>query len=143
MSRRMRRAAGQRQLRRSAPEANASSPIFSELRGIVLKTVGLVEPLREALEPLADRIELAFVFGSVAKLSDHGASDVDLLVISDTLGYGDVFEALQSAEKQLARAVNPTVYTRAEWKCRRSRTESFTARIAGEPRIVVLGGDDD
>src|SRR4026209_256246 len=72
-------------------QANAASPLFFDLRNIVLKTVGLVEPLRQALRPIESEIRAAFVYGSVAKGSDQATSDIDLMVVSDTLSYGDVF----------------------------------------------------
>ena len=71
-------------------QANAASPLYSELRNIVLKTVGLAEPLRAALKPLSSAaIRAAFVYGSVAKATDQSASDIDLMVISDNLTYGE------------------------------------------------------
>jgi predicted nucleotidyltransferase len=88
-------------------QANPKSPIFTELCAIAQKTVGLAEPLRAALAPLAQRITAAFVFGSVAKRSDTATSDIDVLVLSDSLDYTDVFAALQSAETKLGRTVSP------------------------------------
>src|SRR5260221_4214099 len=76
-------------------QANAASPLFSELRNIVLKTVGLAEPLCDALKSLSSAIRVAFVYGSVAKATDQAASDIDLMIISDSLTYGDVFGALE------------------------------------------------
>ncbi len=75
-------------------QASPTSPIFAELCAIVQKTVGLVEPLREALVPLAKRITAAFVFGSVAKRSDTATRDIDVLGLSDSVDYVDVFAAL-------------------------------------------------
>lgn len=123
-------------------QAHRDSPIFSELHGLVVKTAGMVEPLREALAPLADRIQAAFVYGSVAKGSDRAASDLDLLVLSDGLVYPDVYEALQGAEKLLARPVNPTVMKRAEWKKKRAQRDSFVQRIAAQPKLFVIGSED-
>lgn len=111
-------------------QANRESPVFEELHGLVVKTVGLVEPLRAALTPWADRIEAAFVFGSVGKGTDRAASDVDLLVLTDRLGYADLYSALQSAEEQLARAIQPTVMTLTEWRSRRGQRDSFAARVS-------------
>jgi hypothetical protein len=82
-------------------QANAESPAFEELRGLIAKTVGLVEPLWRALEPLAGQIHAAFVYGSVAKGTDRATSDIDLLVVSDRLGHPDLFTALQAAEREL------------------------------------------
>ena len=56
-------------------QANAASPLFSELRTIVLKTVGLADPLRAALQPLSSAIRAAFVYGSLAKATDQGSED--------------------------------------------------------------------
>lgn len=124
-------------------QANRQSPIFEELHGLVVKTVGLIEPLRAALAPLAARIQAAFVFGSVAKGTDRAASDVDLLVLTDRLGYADLYSALQEAEEQLARPVQPTVMTLAEWRSRRTQSDSFAARVAARPKLFVLGAEDD
>src|SRR5262245_62609075 len=96
-------------------QANSSSPLFGDLRNIVLKTVGLAEPLRDALKPLSSAIRAAFVYGSVAKATDRSSSDIDLIVISDTLSYGEVFGALDQVAKRVGRQVNPTVYTAAEF----------------------------
>ncbi len=122
--------------------ANRNAPVFEELHGLVVKTVGLVDPLREALEPLSDRIEVALVYGSVAAGGDHAESDVDLLVISDELTYADVFEAVEPAERILARPVNPTVMTRQEWRTRAGKGDSFAARVGKRPQLMVLGDMD-
>ena len=87
-------------------------------------------------------IRAAFVYGSVAKGSDKASSDIDLIVISDTLAYPDVFEAVQAAEARLARPVNPTVMTAAQWRAKRTRSDSFVARLATQPRIFLIGSDD-
>lgn len=122
--------------------ARKDAPVFPELHGLVVKTVGIVEPLRAALAPIADEINLAFVFGSVAKGSERAGSDIDLLVVTDKLAYADVYSALVAAEQTLGRMINPTVFTRADWKKKRTRHDSFAARITGQPRLFVLGSDD-
>jgi predicted nucleotidyltransferase len=123
-------------------QANRGSPIFSELHGLIVKTVGVVEPLRSALAPLGDKIRGAFVFGSLAKGSEDAQSDLDLLVIGDALDYSSVYEALQGAESQLNRPVNPTLMSPSEWKKKRARRDSFAARIASQPRLFVIGSED-
>jgi predicted nucleotidyltransferase len=110
---------------------------------LVLKTVGVVEPIRQALAPRAKDVHAAFVYGSVAKGTDTAASDIDLLVISDRLRYPDLFEALQGAEAVLARPINPSVMSAAEWRAQRRKKDSFSARIAAQPRLFVIGSDDD
>ena len=124
-------------------QADRSSPVFTELHRLIVKTVGLVEPLRKALAPTAEEIHAAFVYGSVAKGTDKAGSDIDIIVVSDTLTYPDLFDALRSAEAALARPVNPNVMTRREWRAKRAEKDSFAARIAGGPRVFLIGSDDD
>ena len=116
--------------------------MFEELHGLIVKTIGVVDPLRSALASLADRIERAFIFGSVAKGTERAGSDIDILVVTDDLAYADVFNALVPAEQTLGRTINPTVFTRAEWKRKRSRNDSFAARITAQRRLFVIGSDD-
>jgi predicted nucleotidyltransferase len=116
--------------------------VYPELHGLIVKTVGIVEPLRAALAPIAHDIHLAFVFGSVAKGNERGGSDLDLLVVTNALAYADVYAALEPAERALARTINPTVFTSAEWKRKRNRKDSFAARIAAQRRIFIIGTDD-
>lgn len=124
-------------------QANLDSPIFPELHGLVLKTVGIVDPLRKALGPLADQIHAAFVYGSVAKGTDTAESDVDLMVVSDTLHYPDLYEALQRAETEVARPVNPTIYSLEALRQKRALSDPFLTRVLEQPRIAVLGSDDE
>ncbi len=124
-------------------QANRESPIFAELQGIAVKTVGLTEPLRQALAKVAGGIKVAFVYGSVAKGSDRASSDIDLMIISDRLDYADVFDALQGAEKVLGRPINPTVMKNPDWRRKRSRKDSFAARVAAQPKLFVIGSTDD
>lgn len=123
--------------------ANPASPIHDELAAIVRKTFGLATPLREALEPLADRIHAAFVYGSVAKGTDTAASDIDLLLVADELGYADVMARIHPLAETLGREVNPTIYTRAELRQRIEAGNSFVTRLLEQPRILLIGSDDD
>ena len=120
-------------------QANPQSPIFTELRDITQKTVGLAEPLREALAPLAPRIVAAFVYGSVAKRSDTAGSDIDVLVLSESVDYADAFAALQSAEARLARRINPTVYSPADWRKKRKAGNAFVAKVSAQPKVFLIG----
>jgi len=124
-------------------QADPAAPIYAELCGIVRKTFGLAEPLRVALTPLAAQIKCAFVFGSVAKKQDTASSDIDLMVISDCLGYADAFAALEAASTQLGRTVNPTIYSTKELAKRIKQGEAFVMRVLAQPKLWLIGGDDD
>ena len=123
-------------------QANAASPVFAELRGLVLKTVGLADVLRAALAPLEDQVAAAFVYGSVARQQDTAASDVDVLIVSDALGYAEVFGALEGAAQTLGRIINPTLYTRAELARRRAQDNAFVTRVLDQPRIWLIGDEE-
>lgn len=122
--------------------AYVGSPIFEELRLIVVKTFGVLEVLREALSPLALEIKLAFVYGSVAQGSDRASSDVNVMVISETLSYGQIMAALESAEKQLGRAVQITQYTPEEFVERKRKKHPFLAEVLRQPKLMVIGTED-
>lgn len=122
-------------------QANANSPIFPELQGIVQKTFGLAEPLRHTLGPLAKQIVAAFVYGSVAKKSDTSASDIDLMVLSDELAYSDLFAALEAASATIGRTVNPTILTRKELSKRVKTKEAFMTRVLAQPKIWIIGDE--
>lgn len=123
-------------------QANALSPIFDELCGIASKTMGLAEPLRQALAPLAPRISAAFVYGSVAKRQDTASSDIDLMIVSDELTYPDVFTVLEELTQQLGREVKPTIYSRRQWTQRLARGDGFLKRVLEQPRIWLIGNDN-
>ena len=124
-------------------QANPEAPIFVELCGIAQKTIGLAEPLREALAPLAKKIAAAFVYGSVAKRQDTAASDIDLMLISDKLTYQDVFKVLEDVGARLGRAVNPTLMTRKEVAKRVADGNAFVTRVLAQPKLWLIGGEHD
>jgi len=123
-------------------QANAASPVFAELRGLVLKTVGLADVLRAALEPLAGQIGAAFVYGSVARQQDTAHSDIDVMIVSPTLGYADVFGALESASTTLLRKVNPTLYSAADVAKRIQNDNAFVTRVSQQPKIWLIGSEE-
>jgi len=124
-------------------QANPAAPIHAELVSIIRKTVGMAEPLREALAPLANKIAAAFVYGSVAKRGDTASRDIDLMVLSDTLTYASLLGALHPAIGQLGREVNPTLYSRAELTKRIKQRNAFVTRVLEQPKLWVLGGEGD
>ena len=123
--------------------ANHASPIFEELRGIVTKTFGVRDILVAALAPLAARIDIAFVYGSVAKSTDTAASDIDMMIVSDSLTYADVFAAVEPATISLGRTVNPTVYTSKELSRRVKQGNAFAKRVLAQPKLWLVGGGND
>ena len=124
-------------------QANKESPIFFSLWDIVQKTVGVAAPLQEALQPLAAQIHAAFVFGSVAKKEDSTASDIDVMVISDSLSYADLFAALELATARLGRPVNPTVLSEKDLAKRSKAGNAFVTRVLVQPKIWLIGGESD
>lgn len=124
-------------------QARRDSAVFEDLHRLVVKTVGVAEPLRRALKGKARAVRAAFVYGSLAKGTDKAGSDIDLMVVSESLRYPELFEALQAAEAELGRTINPTLLTPAQWRARRSRGDSLVARVAAQPRIFVIGSADD
>ena len=120
-------------------QANAAAPVFEELRGLMLKTSGLADVLRGALAPLETQISAAFVYGSVAKRQDTAKSDIDLMVVSDSLSYADLFAVLEEATKQLGRTVNPTVYSRQELDKRVREDNAFIKRVLERPKLWLMG----
>jgi predicted nucleotidyltransferase len=122
-------------------QANTAAPVFAELRGLVLKTMGLADVLRVALAPLETHISAAFVYGSVAKQQDTAQSDIDVLILSSTLGYADVFGVLEIATSQLGRRVNPALYTPDEIAKRIAQDHSFVTRVLQQPKIWLIGSE--
>lgn len=122
-------------------QANRASPIFDELCGIVRKTVGLADPIRQALAPVADRIQAAFVYGSVAKREDTAGSDIDLIIVSEDVTYADLYRLLESASQQLGRTVNPTAFTPKELAKKAAGGGAFVKRVLEQPKIWLKGDE--
>ncbi len=121
-------------------QANPECPIYGELLGIVRKTFGIGEALRNALAPLAGQLVWAFVYGSIAKGDDHAGSDIDLMLIGENLNYGEVMEHLMPVEEHLGRAINPTLYRVTDWQARKAAGNSFVLRVAEQDKINLIGG---
>lgn len=122
-------------------QANRQSPIFAELAGIFRKTSGLAEVIRAALLPLAEQIDLAFVFGSVAQGKERNSSDVDLFVVGE-VSFNAVVAALADLHEQLGREINPVILSAAEFD-KKYASDPFLKRVANETKIYVMGGVDD
>lgn len=122
-------------------QANPDCPIYEDLRNILKRTAGVADVLRESLEPLADRILTAFVYGSVARGDERPGSDLDLMIIGE-VSFADVIGALSPAHEVLRREIHPTVYPPAEFRVK-LRVEPFLARVLADRKIFVIGGEDD
>ena len=123
--------------------ANCASPLYTELRGIVLKTFGLADVLRQALEPIASQIYIAFIYGSIAKQEDKTTSDVDLMLVGDHLTYADIFKLLEEAQKKLGRPINPTFYSPMEWTRKYQANNHFLVQLVKQPKIFLIGSEDE
>lgn len=121
--------------------ANRDCPVFADLAGFFRKTAGLGDVLREALAPQAERIQLAFVFGSMAKGKEDASSDVDVMVVGDVT-FADVVVALAATRERLGREVNPVVMSAPDFGDKYRRKDRFVARIASEPKIYLIGTAD-
>lgn len=131
-----------RQGRMAYYRANVDSPLFPELRGLMLKTAGLVDVLADALKPLARKLRIAFVYGSLANGSEQSDSDIDLMVVGSVSPI-DLAVALRKARELLGRDVNPTVYTALEFAKKRAANDHFLTRVLRKPKLFVLGNRDD
>lgn len=122
--------------------ANRACPVFAELRGLVVKTFGVAEILKEGLHALSDRIEAAFVYGSIARGEERAESDIDLFIIG-TVSSGDVIEALAPAQRRLGREINPTVFPREEFAEKARGGNHFLTTVLAEPKLFLIGGEDE
>ncbi|HEY9053016.1 MAG TPA: nucleotidyltransferase domain-containing protein [Gammaproteobacteria bacterium] len=122
--------------------ANKQCPIFSALVEIVKKTFGVVDVIRQGLSPLADRIDWAFIFGSVASGKETASSDIDLMIIGEP-GFAEVVAALYPVQESLGREINPKVFTKDEWIQKRSSNDAFIKDVLNKPRMDVMGGGNE
>lgn len=123
-------------------QANAASPIFEELRSIFVKTAGLADQVRRALNPLADRIAVSAIYGSAASGGLRAPSDVDLLVVG-RVSFGDVVSALAGAQAAVGREINPVVYSPGEFRSKLKARHHFLTSLMKEPVQFVIGGPGD
>jgi DNA-binding transcriptional ArsR family regulator len=123
-------------------QANADSPLFRDLRGLLLKTAGLVDVLADTLKPLAGKLRIVFVYGSIASGNEQSESDIDLMVLG-TISPAELALPLRHARGVLGRAINPTVYTPAEFDKKRAAKDHFLARVLDKPKLFVLGNRNE
>jgi DNA-binding transcriptional ArsR family regulator len=119
-------------------QANTESPLYPDLRGLLLKTAGLVDVLADALKPLSGKLAIAFIYGSIATGSERSDSDIDLMVIG-IISPTELALPLRRAREWLGREINPKVYTAAEFKRKRAGKDHFLAQVLNAPKLFVLG----
>ena len=130
---------GPRRARQRSIKANTGYFLFDELRSIALKTFALKEPLQAALQPFADQIQEAFVFGSIAKQTDTAQSDIDLIIVGNAALLA-ITEVIGQAEQTLKRTINLSLYAPDEWAALKAR-DPVLAQIANGPKIRILPDD--
>ena len=124
-------------------KANPENPVYQELLAIVRKTFGVADVIQAELVPVNEQIDLAFIYGSIAKGEDTASSDIDLLVVSDSLAYADLMAVLADAEKSLGRPINPSIYTAKQIRSKLKQKNSFLTRLMEQPKLWVKGVEDD
>ena len=122
--------------------ANLACPIFEELASILRKTSGLADALADALAELKNQINIAFVFGSVARGEQQSNSDVDVMLIG-TLSFGDAVQALHPAQAVLQREINPIVYSMEEYERRIKNNDSFIKEVLAKPKLFIIGTENE
>ena len=118
--------------------ANASCPVFNELKSLITKTVGLVDVVRSSLEPISGRIKAAFIYGSFASGSEKQSSDVDLMIVG-SVTFAEVSGALSPAQEKLQREINSAVYSSQEFRRRFKEGDHFIRSLMDDAKIFVIG----
>ena len=123
-------------------QANAESPLFPELRGLMLKTAGLVDVLSDALKSLGRKVRFAFIYGSIASGSERSDSDIDLMVIG-SISPMELSAALRNPRDLLARQINPIVYSWEEYERKRLAKDHFLRGVLDKPKLFVIGNEHE
>ena len=121
-------------------EPNKNHPLYQDIRNIVLKTNGLTDVLKNALKD--NGIKFAFVFGSIARGEETADSDIDLMVVGE-IGLRTLTSLLSNVTDKLGREINPHIHSPKEFKQRLTRKEHLVSRIVAEPKIFIVGNEDD
>lgn len=122
--------------------ADTDCPIYEELATIFRKTMGMTSLLHNALSGIAGKIEVAFVFGSMASGQQKAGSDLDVCVLGD-VSLLEVVKALSSVQETLRREINPVVMTAKKFAEQSVKQDRFVTRVLSEPKVFVKGNDDE
>lgn len=123
-------------------QANQNFLIYDELVSILQKTSGLVDVLAKILLPYEDKIDLAFVFGSIARGTAHSSSDVDVLIIGN-MSFAEAVDVLYPAQAVLRREINPKVYRKSEWNKLIEKQDPFIQEIINNKKYYIIGEAND
>jgi predicted nucleotidyltransferase len=124
-------------------QANRQCPIFKELHSLVRKTFGIAQVLQGGLRSVSGKIQLAFIYGSTAVGRETTASDIDLMVVGESVSTHDVVEALAEAQRDLGREVNPSVYGTQEFYRKLAEGQHFLSSVAAGPKIFLIGDENE
>ncbi len=120
--------------------ANTEHPLYPDIRHLVLKTAGLVEIFKNALD--REGIEVAFIFGSLASSKERGESDVDLMVIG-AIGLRTLSSRLSGVSEQIGREINPHTLTVTEFRRRKREGNHFLTNVLESPKLFIIGNGND
>jgi len=123
-------------------KADRMHPAFEDLKRVFLKTVALGDVLREALAPLADKVKLAFIFGSLAQGRETAQSDVDLFLVGE-LSLRETSKILGPVTSELGREFNPVVYPPEEFKIKARENHHFINEVIRGPKIWLIGNENE
>lgn len=123
-------------------QANPRCPVYSELKGLIIKTAGVGDILKATLAPLSDRIQAAFVYGSFAEGKERKGSDIDVCVVGKAT-FGDVVSGLSPAQQDLGREINPTVFPPEEFRTKLASGNHFLRSIMKGPKIFLVGDEHE
>ncbi len=123
-------------------QANPECPVYTELKSLVVKTVGVGDVLRAALVPLADRINVAFLFGSLVRGSERSSSDADVMVVGDVT-FAEVVSALGSVQETVRREINPLVYPPEEFRIKLAADHHFLKQVLEGPKFFLIGDEHE
>ena len=131
-----------RQGRMAYYQANVDSPLFSDLRGLLLKTAGLADVLMDALKPVASKLRVVFVYGSIASGGEQADSDIDLMAVG-TVSPMELALPLRHAHELLGRAINPTFYSPTEFEKKQKAKDHFLTQVLDKPKLFLIGNQDE
>lgn len=122
--------------------ANRQCPIFEELASILRKTSGLADIVLDALVGFGKRIDVALIFGSVARGEERAASDVDVLIIG-SIDFVEAVKALHLAQEKIRREINPVVMSPEEFRRKQEEGDGFVGEILAKEKIFLMGDKDE